>query len=97
MSPHVGVDWGSTGWICAVLDDEGRWDARLHPSFASVWHNHGDADSILVDIPIGLTEEGLRECDREAADVLADRQGSVFYTPPRPVLGARSYPDAKAE
>lgn len=95
MAKFVGVDWGSTGWVCAHLDGEDTWDAEVHPSFLNVWHRYEDADHILVDIPIGLVEEGLRECDEQAESELGGRRNSVFYTPPRPVFECRSYPEAK--
>lgn len=96
MERFVGVDWGSTGWICAIYD-QANWDIEYHPSFLSVWHNHDDADSILVDIPIGLVQEGFRTCDELAKDELGKRQQSVFYTPPRPIFDCRSYPEAASE
>lgn len=94
MGEYVGVDWGSNGWVCAIFDD-GEWTARHHPSFLSVWHNHRDAESILVDIPIGLEADGLRECDEEAAEELGGRHQSVFFTPPRPVFEEDNYSEGK--
>lgn len=95
MATFVGVDWGSTGWVCVSYDGTDEWDAEVHPSFLNVWHRYEDADHILVDIPIGLVEEGLRECDEQAESELDGRRNSVFYTPPRPVFECESYPEAK--
>jgi len=96
MSGYVGVDWGGNGWVCAVRE-ESAWHAELHPSFLSVRHNLGNSELLLVDIPIGLRERGLRECDREAKEMLGGERGrSVFLTPPRPAFGAATYGDAKA-
>lgn len=97
MATFVGVDWGSTGWISAIYDEEASWDIQYHPSFLSVWCQHRDAASILVDIPIGLVEEDFRECDVEAKELLGGQQQSVFLTPPRPVFGYDSYPEAEEE
>ena len=97
MSPTVGVDWGSGQWICAIREGPGEWDLESHPSFLSVWHRHKDNIPILVDIPIGLVEEGLRECDEEAREVLESvRPNSVFWTPPRSAIEAKTYDEAKA-
>lgn len=94
MASFVGVDWGSNGWVTAIRDTDG-WTARLYPSFQSVWYHHQDAETILVDIPIGLPESGHRACDRAAKDVLAGQQGRVFWTPPRAALDAPTYAAAK--
>ena len=97
MPPTVGVDWGSGQWICAIREGPGEWDLEARPSFLSVWHHHQDHTPILVDIPIGLVEEGLRQCDKEAREVLESvRPNSVFWTPPRPAIEAKTYDEAKA-
>src|SRR5690606_36134624 len=52
---------------------------------------------VLIDIPIGLRENGSEErlCDKEARRVLGRPRGSsVFPAPVRPVLGARDYAEA---
>lgn len=52
---------------------------------------------ILIDIPIGLRDEGGEErlCDREARRLLgAPRASSVFPAPTRPALYANSYEEA---
>jgi predicted RNase H-like nuclease len=52
---------------------------------------------IGIDIPIGLTDCGPRDCDREARRVLGrPRASSVFPAPIRAVLAARSWEEACA-
>jgi predicted RNase H-like nuclease len=52
---------------------------------------------IAIDIPIGLTEAGARECDELARDRLGAKRGtSVFPAPVRTALHAASYPEAQA-
>lgn len=47
------------------------------------------------DIPIGLTDAGLRTCDVEARALLGPQRGSsVFAAPIRPALHAASYLEA---
>ncbi|WP_435100305.1 DUF429 domain-containing protein [Halorubrum sp. N11] len=95
MAPSVGVDWASRGWLAvAIVGDE--WTARMHPSIHSVWFEHRDAESILVDIPIGLPESERRECDRGAKEFLGpDRARSVFWTPCRDAVERDTYESAK--
>ncbi|EMA35251.1 DUF429 domain-containing protein [Halobiforma nitratireducens] len=96
MSSYVGVDWASKGWL-AVETDGQDWTATMHPSIHSVWFEHRDAASILVDIPIGLPSDRRRRCDREAKEFLGSaRASSVFWTPCRAAVEADSY-DRAAE
>jgi predicted RNase H-like nuclease len=92
MSKYVGVDWASRkGWLCVSVEG-GEWTAEMQPSLLSIWHHHSNADTVLVDIPIGLPETARRECDRLAKEYLgSDRQSSVFYTPCRRAVEASSY------
>lgn len=58
----------------------------------------GDATlaPLLVDVPIGLPERGVRTCDVVARRRLGPRRASVFPAPLRPMLAARSYAEALA-
>ncbi|OYR57950.1 DUF429 domain-containing protein [Halorubrum halodurans] len=95
MASYVGVDWASRGWLTVAIDD-GEWTARMSPSIHSVWFDHHDAESILVDVPIGLPESERRGCDRGAKEFLgSDRARSVFWTPCRDAVEADTYDDAR--
>lgn len=94
MSKYVGADWASKGWATAVLED-GELSTEFHPTVWNLWHKHDDADQILVDIPIGLSEKGRRKCDEEAKDFLENRKSSVFWTPIRKAVEAENIEDAK--
>lgn len=50
--------------------------------------------TIVIDVPIGLTERGPRECDKEARAALVPRHNSVFPAPIRPMLKVGSYSEA---
>lgn len=95
MGLYVGVDWASRGWLTVTVDGDG-WAAKMHPSIHSVWFTHREADSILVDIPIGLPENRRRECDDKAKEFLSSgRARSVFWTPCREAVEADTYDEAK--
>lgn len=50
---------------------------------------------LAIDIPIGLTAHGPRDCDILARKLLrAPRASSVFPAPVRAVLGATTYQEA---
>jgi predicted RNase H-like nuclease len=93
----VGVDGCSSGWFGVCLTNSGEWETGIEPNFGRIWTRWHAADSILVDIPIGLRDSGNEErlCDREARRALGPpRSSSVFPVPCRPSLQAEGYPDA---
>jgi predicted RNase H-like nuclease len=47
--------------------------------------------TVCVDIPIGLSRDGFRGCDRAARQLLGKRSSSVFPVPPRLALAPLSY------
>ena len=47
--------------------------------------------TVCVDIPIGLSSDGFRACDRAARQLLGKRSSSVFPVPPRLALSPLSY------
>lgn len=95
MASYVGVDWASRGWLAVVVDG-GEWTVRMHPSIHSVWFEYNTAESILIDIPIGLPEFQRRECDRGAKEFLGSgRARSIFWTPCRDAVEQNIYDDAK--
>lgn len=81
----VGVDACSGGWFAAIIDGEGLHTKR-YEEFRTLWADHDACDRLLVDIPIGIPEEALRDCDVEAKTHLGCRGSSVFYTPSRAVV-----------
>lgn len=95
---YVGVDGCSAGWI-AVCYDEQRYEAtHLYETVADLWDNHSSAQTILIDVPIGLREDSnaKRPCDDEARTKLGQqRSSSVFPVPVREAVHADSYEEAK--
>jgi predicted RNase H-like nuclease len=93
MSLIAGIDGCKEGWFCLSLDTEGR---RIE---ATVLGSLAELDRTLrviaVDIPIGLPDANGREADRLARVRLGEpRRRSVFPTPIRPALLARSWEEA---
>jgi len=93
----IGIDGCRAGWFYVILDEEDNWSCRVAPDALAVGELSVEADSVLIDIPIGLLDAGPdgRLCDREARQRLGrGRAASVFSAPARCTLAAVSYPNA---
>ena len=93
--PVLGVDGWRGRWAGALL--EGR-SVRLLvlddvPAVLAV----PGVDVVAIDMPIGLSDDGVRACDVAARDALRGRgaAGPVFPAPVRGVLEATGYADAR--
>lgn len=91
----AGVDGCKSGWI-AVCEKENQLSVELWPNleplFTSSW------DMVCVDIPIGLADgDGRRACDKEARDLLGPQRSSIFFAPPRRLVGATDYEQVRTE
>lgn len=80
----TGIDGCPGGWVAARLVDAGL-----------TWHTAPveridllvTQDAVTgIDMPIGLLDAGLRDCDALARRALPGGASRVFTTPPRPVL-----------
>ena len=80
----VGIDGYPRGWVAAALHgEELAWrTAQVHDIAALI----PDSSVVGIDMPIGLLDEGERECDRLARAHLPGASSRVFTTPPRRVL-----------
>jgi predicted RNase H-like nuclease len=90
----LGVDGWRGQWVGALLDGR-RVTLRVLPDAAAVLAVPG-VEVIGIDMPIGLSDDGPRNCDRAARALLGRAGSSVFPAPVRPVLGCASYADACA-
>jgi predicted RNase H-like nuclease len=89
----AGVDGYRKGWIAVALDPSGDVQVSTHPSFSEVLSSQ--ARVIAVDIPIDPPGLGVRAADAGArAFVGSSRGSSVFPTPPRAALEARTFAEA---
>jgi predicted RNase H-like nuclease len=89
----AGVDGFRKGWVAVALDPSGDVQVSTHPSFSEVLSSQ--ARVIAVDIPIDPAGLGVRQADAGArAFVGGSRASSVFPTPPREALEARTFAEA---
>ena len=58
-SKYVGVDGCPCGWVSIGLDDNGGYEVKGFMEFKDLVDYYSDASLILVDVPIGLVENGL--------------------------------------
>lgn len=86
---YVGVDGCRAGWLAISLDEADRVDFKCFAEFRELYARYHDAQSILVDMPIGLPWKGCptREADFEARAFMK-RSSSVFPAPLRTVVHA---------
>jgi predicted RNase H-like nuclease len=92
----LGVDGWRGRWVGALLD--GRRVTLLDlVDVAAVLAVPG-VDVVAIDMPIGLSADGVRACDVQARELLhrVGAGSSVFPTPVRPVLATDDYAEARA-
>ena len=93
----VGVDGCAGGWFAVWADpDQQALDHELYADLEEVFAAHAEADRLLVDIPIGLTNTGPRTCDKAARELLGLRGVSVFPAPCRAVVDYRQQAGVEA-
>lgn len=95
---YVGVDWSSGSWLAVAFDSDGYDETQVFEEIGDLWYHYEEtAERILVDVPIGLIEEGSdgRKCDTLARTVVGSRAASVFTPPVREATRKRRYPAAK--
>ncbi len=95
----MGVDGCPGGWFCVELGVGNTWRIALEPGPSTLITRTNDKRLALIDIPIGLLEgtDPHRECDRQARKLLGrPRAASVFPTPTRQAVYAKSYEHALA-
>jgi len=98
----VGVDGCRAGWFAVALTETDSFGVFQFPKIPDLYSYFCDGNThvrILVDIPIGLVDSKSnfkrRFCDVEARSLLRPyRQSSVFPTPCREAIYAKSYESA---
>ena len=94
MATYVGVDGCRAGWFAVTLSGPNQSSFELFDTIGTLWSQHKKAERILIDVPIGLPEQGQRACDTAARRVLRGRRNSVFSVPVRPAIYASAYAEA---
>ena len=96
----AGVDGCRAGWVVVRGSVEHSTGGSLRidsivvaPTIAPLVQD-ASIDLVAIDMPIGLPDDGPRECDRACRAALGPRRSSVFPTPVRSVLEAADYGDA---
>ena len=94
----IGIDGCKDGWFCVTLNDTSDWSFCVIEDAKSLYEFVKHANSVLIDIPIGLLDKGTeeRQCDKECRRFLRPkRSSSVFPAPARQTLQASSYEKAQ--
>jgi predicted RNase H-like nuclease len=93
-----GLDGCKRGWFYVCLEGE-TIECGVVATVADIVQRASTNDTICIDIPIGLHDDGSapRGCDVAARQVLGrGRSSSVFNAPLRPALYTPDYPAANA-
>ena len=93
---YIGVDGCKAGWFCVCLDDSNYYKTDIVQDIQSLVDEFHEECLILVDIPIGLRQNGNLErlCDKEARRILGNRKSSVFPVPCRKAVYESTYQEA---
>jgi len=93
---YVGVDGSKGGWFAVAINDKHDWKVDLFTTVRELWDKYSTAELILVDIPIGLLDNGTawRSCDLKARELLGTRCTSVFMAPCRQAFTAKTHEEA---
>ena len=96
MAHISGVDGCKGGWISIRKEiGSGEITSEVYSSARQLINQSPNPDVLALDIPIGLTESGPRQCDILARKMLRQPRGrSVFPAPIRPALAAADYQEA---
>lgn len=96
----VGIDWMKPYWLAAEIC-ENEISIRKLAHISEISNHFLDADAVLIDIPVGLPENGTEDVarpDREARSILpANRKPSIFPVPCRQAISIDDYACASAE
>ena len=86
----AGVDGCKAGWVCAGFDGE-TWSLSFLPALKDIVARTTPGATVCIDMPIGLSANGFRVCDRDARRLLGSRRSSVFPVPPRLAIAEAPY------
>lgn len=89
----LGVDGWRGRWVGALLD--GRAVTLLALDDVTAVLAVPDVELMAIDMPIGLSDDGVRACDVEARRRLVRAGSSVFPAPVRAVLTTDDYAEAR--
>lgn len=92
-----GIDGCRAGWIGISRAQDNTNITEIFPEFGIFWDKYGlKASRVLIDMPMGLPENGDRPPEALARQMLGARRSSVFSVPVRAAFDAPTYPEAAA-
>jgi predicted RNase H-like nuclease len=91
---YIGVDACRKGWFAVSMGPNNVWEIGIFDSIGDLLNACQRNALILIDIPIGLPDNGKRKCDVEARKILKKRAASVFPVPCRQAIHADTYKKA---
>lgn len=84
----VGIDGCEGKWI-AVFITEGSFEIEKFRTIGDICNKYPDADSYIIDIPIGLVEDGNQmRPDKLVTKVMGRKSSSIFGVPCRQAIYA---------
>jgi predicted RNase H-like nuclease len=87
----AGADGCPAGWICITRNlATGELHSAVYRNARDLIFQQPALHCLAIDIPIGLSSAGPRECDRIARKLLGKRACCVFPAPVRPALHAKT-------
>lgn len=96
LADLYGIDGCKAGWFVAKqCARTGEISTRVIACFEDLIDWDHDHAVVAVDIPIGLSSDGMRACDNHARKLLGrPRASSVFSPPTRAALATSTYEEA---
>jgi predicted RNase H-like nuclease len=93
-----GIDGCAAGWVSVFEALPSRQlGSKIFSTIEDLAKHIAQLDVIAIDVPIGLTDSGPRDCDIAARKLLGGaRASSVFPAPIRPAIDAQTYEEACA-
>jgi predicted RNase H-like nuclease len=90
----VGIDGCKGGWIAVSTTNKG-FEIGIYKSIGDFFSKYDGCDSMIIDMPIGLPEsaEDIRP-DSAARLLLPGKTSSIFNTPCRQAVSAKTYSEA---
>jgi predicted RNase H-like nuclease len=95
---YVGATRSEASWFAVAFDRSGFDHAAVFDEVGDLWVRYEErAERVLVDVPVGLVEEGEegRRCDDLARRALGPMSGTVVTPPVREATRKRRYPAAQ--
>ena len=95
MNELIGIDGCRKGWFCVIFDGR-NFSYMLLEKLPDLFKTHATTESILIDIPIGLsTKDSPRTIDTLLRKSLIPRGSTVFNAPCRAAIYATDFNSAR--